>query len=425
VQTLERRHIARRSGSLYLAFLCLLLQAAAAPAQGDRLPLFDLITKNGVAAKAIPALIDSDWSVKFAGARALEAVPGNSIVSLRRAGTWLPPWPEDPHMVLANGDLLVGRVRQLMDDKLRIECALEERGTLPDRQVLSVPLEDAALLWWAAPDGVDDSELFRRKLLGQQRKQDIVWLRNGDRVEGDLMDLADGQARIRGTSGGQSTAAVDKIAAIALATEFARRQRPIGLHARLMLADGTRLSLMSAKADGHTLEGKTPQGIILRIGVDRIRSIDVLGSCAVYLSELKPSSYESKPYLGINWPVGLNLCADGHGMRLQGSWYDLGIGVHSESRLEFDLRGAYDWFEALAGLDDRAGRQGSVHLEVLVDGLPQDIGRPELTGLQAPRPIRVHVAGRNKLALVVKFGRGGDVQDQVDWAEARLIKHAP
>jgi hypothetical protein len=421
----ERRHVVRDSGPVHLAFLCFMVQAAAASAQmTEPLPLFELITKNGVAAKAIPALIDSDWSVKFASAKALRAVPGNEIVSLRRVGGRLPAWPEDPQVVLVNGDRLVGRVRELTDDKLRIECALEERGTMPARQVLTLPSEDLALLWWAAPDGIEDAEWFQRKLLGQERKQDIVWLRNGDRLEGDLTDLANGQARVR-TSAGAQAAAIDRIAVIALATEFARRQSLPGLHARLVLADGSRLALISGRADGHTLQCITRQGMTLRIGVDRIRSIDVLGGCAVYLSELRPSSYKTKSYLGITWSVGQNVGANGHGMMLQGGWYDLGIGLHSESRLEYDLKGAYDWFEALVGLDERAGRKGSAHIEVLVDGKPQDIGRPEMSGIEAPRPIRVRVVGRTKLALIVKFGRGGDVQDQVDWAEARLIKLAP
>ena len=37
-------------------------------------------------------------------------------------------------------------------------------------------------------------------------------------------------------------------------------------------------------------------------------------------------------------------------------------------------------------------------------------------------PARVRVAGARHLTLAVLFGRHGDVQDHVDWGDARLIK---
>jgi hypothetical protein len=96
--------------------------------------------------------------------------------------------------------------------------------------------------------------------------------------------------------------------------------------------------------------------------------------------------------------------------------------MHSASRLTYDLAGGYEWFEALVGLDDRTGRQGSVRVAVLVDGRPQEAGDGDLAGCGPPRPLRVRVAGARELTLVVRFGCRGDVQDHVDWAEARLIK---
>src|SRR5207244_5431509 len=113
----------------------------------------------------------------------------------------------------------------------------------------------------------------------------------------------------------------------------------------------------------------------------------------------------------------------GYDLRLAGSTYDKGIGLHSESRLTYALNRNYQWFESLVGLDDQTGRRGSVLIEVLVDGKPQALGNAEeLTRPGGPRPIRVNVAGGKDLTLVVKFGRFGDVEDHVDWADARLIK---
>jgi hypothetical protein len=58
-----------------------------------------------------------------------------------------------------------------------------------------------------------------------------------------------------------------------------------------------------------------------------------------------------------------------------------------------------------------------------VDGKPQDLGgageAPEAAG---PRPIRVNVAGARELTLIATFGRRGDVDGHVNWADARLIR---
>jgi hypothetical protein len=143
----------------------------------------------------------------------------------------------------------------------------------------------------------------------------------------------------------------------------------------------------------------------------------------VYLSDLRPRDYKHTPYLGMRWPYTLDASVAGHELRVGGSTYDKGIGMHSESRLTFELGGGYQWFEAWVGLDDQTGREGSAVIGVLVDGKPRDLGpAKELTGAGKPLPIRLRVAGARELTLVVLFGRHGDVQDHVDWADARLIK---
>jgi hypothetical protein len=143
----------------------------------------------------------------------------------------------------------------------------------------------------------------------------------------------------------------------------------------------------------------------------------------VYLSDFKPRRYEHVPYFGVSWPWVADGSVAGHDLRLGGSTFDKGLGLHSASRLTYDLAGGYRRFEALVGLDERTGRSGSATIGVLVDGKPQDLGwNGALQGGGSPRPLRVAVTGARSLTLVVEFGRRGDVADHVDWADARLIK---
>ena len=184
-----------------------------------------------------------------------------------------------------------------------------------------------------------------------------------------------------------------------------------------------RLALTSLQIREDELAGTTLFGATVQVPLSQLVGLSIYQGRAVYLSDLQPRHYEHTPYLDVRWPFGRDASVAGHDMRLAGSTYDKGIGLHSESRLTYDLNGRYQWFESLVGLDEQTGRQGSVLIEVLVDGKRQELGNvKELTGQAPTRAVRVNVAGAKELTLVVKFGRFADVEDHVDWADARLIK---
>ena len=144
---------------------------------------------------------------------------------------------------------------------------------------------------------------------------------------------------------------------------------------------------------------------------------------AVYLSDLKPIKYEYHSYLDASWPFAADGNVAEHDLLLGGSTYDKGVSLHSHARLTYRLAGAYRRFEALVGLDDKDGRRGSVQVRVLADGRVLDLGdEHELTARSGPRSIGVAVEGVRQLTLEVQFGDNGDVQDVVDWVDARLVK---
>jgi hypothetical protein len=221
----------------------------------------------------------------------------------------------------------------------------------------------------------------------------------------------------------ETTVSFDKLAVIALNTDLVRLAQPKGPYAHLVLANGSRFALAAARADAFTLTGKTLFGAEVHVPVADVIALDLFQGRAVYLSDLAPTRYEFTPFLNDHWPYVPDGSVAGRDLRLAKNTYDKGIGVHSQSRLTYDLSAAYQRFDALVGLDDRSGQEGSVIVRVLVDDKPQDLGwQNDLTGRDAPKPVRVNVAGARELTLVVEFGRGGDVQDHVDWADARLIK---
>jgi hypothetical protein len=174
---------------------------------------------------------------------------------------------------------------------------------------------------------------------------------------------------------------------------------------------------------GDKLVGKTIFGGAISIPLDQVIALDLYQGRATYLSDLKPKRFDFIPYLGINWPYQQDRSVAGNPLRLASGVFDKGLGLHSEAKITYDLAGSYQWFEATVGLDEATGKLGSAGIQVLVDGKAQDVGGDEdLTALKPPRNLRLKVAGARELTLVVMYGRHGDVQDHVDWVDARLLK---
>jgi hypothetical protein len=379
-------------------------------------PRFDLHTADGMVASGRLVQVREDWSVSLSGKKALE-VDGGRVIALRQSKTVLPPPPREQHVVLTNGDQIPGTPVQLSGERVGLKTHL---GT---ETQLTLPLSAITLFWFAAPDGIEDSDRFRQRLASERRKRDTVLLRNGDMIEGTVTELDSTTVQMDAAKGKATKVAREKIAVLALSTELARPLRAKGVYGRLVLANGSRLSLQSARVDGQALVGKALFGATVQVPVNQIVALDLHQGCAIYLSDLKPQQYIHTPYLGVHWPFTFDVSVAGNQIRVAGSSYDKGIGMHSQSRLTFDLGGKYRWFEALVGLDDRTGREGTALIQVLVDGKPGAFGEAkEIAGPAQTVPVRVQVAGGRELTLVVLFGRRGDVQGHIDWADARLIK---
>jgi hypothetical protein len=397
-------------GNTPAAFLFCLLSVFSVPlwCYSAEPPNFTLDTASGKPLAGPLRELGAGWSVRLGDARA----EGADVVALRQDGVALPPRPVGEHVVFANGDRLPGAVEALDGERLRFRMG---------KQALSLPLSALSVLWLAAPDGAEPDRLLRR-LAAEARTRDTVLLRNGDAVEGVVTGLDARGLRLE-VNRKELTVERGKVAVVALNTELTTPLTPKGAYARLVLRDGGRLSLASAAcADGRTLTGETLFKAAVSFPVEDVVALSVQGGPAVYLSELKARSFEHVPYLGVAWPYVLDGSAGRRDLRLGGSTFDRGVGMHTESRLTYDLAGGYRRFEALVGLDDKTGKGGSARVRVLVDGRSKDVGNGPLTPRNGPVTVRVDVTGAKELTLVAEFGERGGVQGHVNWADARLVK---
>jgi NPCBM/NEW2 domain len=390
-----------------VSLLPLLLLAAADPA-----PVFVLhSTRDDEPAGALVRL--DATAVQVAGA---VAVPVADCVALRRRDLPPPHYPHDrPHAVLANGDRLPGRAVAVTGDQLQF------RAELGREQDLTIPLTALSAVWFTPRAAARAAEPDGRRLLAEKRRQDVVLLTNQDALRGTVTGLADGGPLALDPGGPTVSVPRDRIQGLLLNTDLARTFRPRGPYRQLVLRNGGRVSLKAVTLDGADLAGTTLFGATVRVPLAEVAALNTYQGKAVYLSDLAPQKYDHTPYLGVRWPLAADRAVTGLDLRLGGGTFDKGVGLHSRSRATFALPRDARRFEAIVGLDEATGRAGSATVQVLADDRPLLDPSPPVS---AGRPVPLRLAlppGARTLTLAVEFGAGGEVQDHVDWADARVV----
>jgi hypothetical protein len=386
--------------------------SAAEPAS----PIFQLQTASGEPASGPLLALTENWGVHLGGAKEVRA-EGGDVVALRRAGVVMPAIPAKNFVLFSNGDVLPVRRVRLADERLVLV------PHLGDGKEIRVSPSRVAVIWLRSPDAENHPDHLRRELAAGQRPRDRVLLRNGDSLDGTLTGMDEKSVRLD-IDKKSIDVRLDRIAALALNTELASKRQPKAPYARLVLANGGRLSLASATSDGKMLTGKTLLGAVIQVKLEDVIALTIHQGRAIYLSDLKPSKIEQTPYLDVASPPMRDASVKGRDLRLGGGFYDKGLGMHSACRMTYDLSGAYKRFEALVGLDDATGREGSARVQVLVDGKPRKLDlEGDLTHRNGPLAIRVDVTGAKQLTLVVDFSSRGDVQADLNWVDARLIRN--
>jgi NPCBM/NEW2 domain len=347
-----------------------------------------------------------------------KAISGGDWYCMRHTPGVLPPWPREPHVELTNGDRIRGVVASADGDSFRLTVAWPG---IPD-QILQFPISAVRVAWLRS--GPADSE---PAWLAGPRKRDVILSRNGDLSLGALtaIDVSKSQVRFQ-ADGKDRELPLSKVSAVAFNTDLARVRRPKGPYYRLVLTDGTRLSVTALTFDQRLWTAQTLFTESIKIPPDRIVAIDVEQGKAAYLSDLKPAKYQYQSFDGEerSWVADRNAC--GQAMRLKGpegeSTYDRGIGLHAECSISYALGGKFRRFESLAGLDAHSGLRGDAVLEITVDGKAIELpGGGRVTQSGGPITLKIDVTGAKQLTIAVRPGNGGIVQDHVNLADARLI----
>ncbi len=347
----------------------------------------------------------------------LSALPAD-LIELRRVGAVrpMPPW-DRPHLLLANGDRWPGQVLGIADDKLRFAA------DFGNKQELTIPLSAVVAVWLTPPRAEAEPKASDLDLAARKRSSDELTLINGDVVRGTIVSLEKGVIAVD-TTGGTKKLPVERVAAISLSSDLTRIVKPKGTSAHVVSANGARVTLTETMVLDGRLVGKSATGQTVRLLLADVVSVSMVGGRSVYLSELKAIQYEHTPYLNLTWPLTRDRNTAGGWMRLGGETYDRGIGMHSQSVVAYAVPTGATRFESWVGLDAVAGVRGRVTVVAKVDS--RDVFGPvELSGGQPGKRVLVALkSGAKELSLHVDFGAGADVQDHVNWADARFVGSA-
>lgn len=317
-----------------------------------------------------------------------------------------------PLIVLRNDDRLRAAVLSGDDTRFKLKNAALGEFELENKFVSAIvfPLKDGP-----SPDAVDSF------LKTAPPKEDQLLLPKGDTLSGFMEKFT--ETDLFFNAGGQSRPyAFDRIAVFRMAPLEAYKSQA-GFRATVILRDGSSLTGKLTGMQERAIVLEVLNGAAWRIPAASLQSIQMVGGKLVYLSDLSPQSAEEKPFvsgLPVVYRWRKNQSAAGESLTLGTRVYPRGIGMHSYTRLAYNLNGQFARFISDVGLDAQAMPAAACSFQVLVDGKAVAGGNLKATEKQA---VQADLTAAQKLELICDFGPDEDDSgDLLDWANARLIR---
>jgi hypothetical protein len=387
--------------------------AAAPMATPPEAPLVVLVEDAPFRATLASAVAHPALGFRFAGDEGQREIAADELVVW---GGFVEP-AGGVQVVLVGGDVVVARDVRIEDERLV--------GTWSDSSPLEIPLALVAGIVFQRPADSAKSDQLLSRILSLSGQDDRVILDNGDELTGTISTLDGTKLRLQ-SQVGVLDLAQSKLAAVIFNPVLIDKPRLSGPRVLVGFRDGSRVTAMSAESDKQETKLKLPGGGDLNTPTDSIVALQPLGGRVTYLSDLEPSGYRHIPFLELSWPYHTDRSVQGSLLRAGGRLYLKGLGMHSPSRITYDLDQPYERFDTEVALDSEAGRRGSVVFRVFVDeggGSWQERARSEIVrGGQPPAPLSVDLSGARRISLLVDFADHGDEQDHADWLNARLVR---
>lgn len=252
--------------------------------------------------------------------------------------------------------------------------------------------------------------------------EDAVFLVNGDLIGGAITNISQESISIfsQDTEHVRSWAVVKAVYFATSIAESTTAKPTI----RIQFADGSQLPATALIRDDKSIQVVLPDGQKIRCHNRFPVLAEMVGGRRVWLTDLKPSSYQSIPFLKRTWPLAVHSNALGGPLRIAGKEYSRGFGLHSACKLQWQLDGRYERLMGQVGIDDLGGKWADADVSILLDKKVLVEFRNLRHG-QPPREFNVELRGGRKLTVSVDYGRHGHVQDRVNIVNPALILRSP
>lgn len=307
-----------------------------------------------------------------------------------------------------DGTRLFGKTLQIEGRQAQVELTTGEKKAFSFHQLLAIT--------WAPLSPAEGAQWVERAV--QKRSLDLLTVeKEGKRMELEGTVVGLGATAAEFTLDGETIPVPrERIRSI----HFAHAPMSKDARADILDASGNLWVATRVARDGDRLAWTTRIGIAASLPLTEIVRVDFARSRLAYLSDLEPVFVQHVPFFDTPWPYRRDSNLEAGRLRLHGTPYARGLSLHSKTILEYQLGGEFRRFDAVVGIDDAALGAGDAAVRVFADG--QLLWEARVRGGEMPRELSVPLAGRDRLRIEVDYGAMLDVGDQVDFADARLIR---
>jgi hypothetical protein len=259
--------------------------------------------------------------------------------------------------------------------------------------------------------------------IARKRRRDVVAvLQDGvvNPLEGTLGEANEAGTHIAFTLGGRKlNVALANVHGLIFLRELDPNAPPV--LCKLADTNGNLVMVSSVTATPTALTVTTPAGAKIEYAANLVTRLDYSTDKVAFLSQLNPVKVDQPDNPFDQYRRDRNL--DNQPLRMGGEVFPLGLSLHAHTELEYDLKGDYREFRALAGIDESVGGiDGPVILKIEGDG--KELYNKTFTRKadKRPTPIALNIKDVSRLRIVVTSGDGFDLGRHLDLANAKVTK---
>ncbi|MHB1422286.1 MAG: NPCBM/NEW2 domain-containing protein [Gemmataceae bacterium] len=173
----------------------------------------------------------------------------------------------------------------------------------------------------------------------------------------------------------------------------------------------------------------TPSGMRLDIAQELLTRLDYTLDKLAYLSRLDPAKVLQTSNFDFVDTYRRDKNLDNGPLRVYDETYSIGLALHARTELEYDLKGDYREFHALAGIDQAVGGAGGpvvLVIEGVIDGQSKELYKKTFTRKDSKDKkagvIELNIKDVQKLRIVVRTGDLFDNGKHLDLVNAKIQK---